>query len=196
MRTAVPYLAALLALASVESRAQSDTEEHRPWAVSLYGAVGTDGGIEQFPGLESDFTDSYLGVVALSRELTRWRDLVGFEVEGQVGQHFGKQDHTEFNALLVGRWHAFPWNDSVRTSIAVGEGVSYATEIPEIERERSPDKTSHLLNYLMIEVELAPPEEERWSAFARIHHRSGVFGLYNDVSKGSNFVGAGVRFRF
>ncbi|MCD6073356.1 MAG: hypothetical protein K0Q70_239, partial [Rhodospirillales bacterium] len=28
------------------------------------------------------------------------------------------------------------------------------------------------------------------------HHRSGVFGLYDGVSKGSNLVTAGIRYRF
>ena len=97
---------------------------------------------------------------------------------------------------MVGRWLKFPWNDTVRTSIAAGEGISYASSIPKIEQERSPDKTAHLLNYLMLELELAPPDDPRWSVFTRIHHRSGVFGLYDGVSKGSNILAAGVRVRF
>jgi len=166
------------------------------FAVSVYGAIGTDGGIEDVPGLDADFNSAYMVAVAPSLEFARWRDLAAFEVEGQVAQHFNKQDHTEFNALVVGRWLKFPWNETVRTSFAIGEGVSYATEIPEIERERSPNETDHILNYLMLELELAPPDEERWSFIARIHHRSGVFGLFDGVSRGSNFLGAGVKVRF
>lgn len=193
-RPVVSATAAVFALMPLA--AQAENAVRLPWAVSLFGGVGTDGGIEDFPGLDADFNDAYLAGVGVSREVARWRDRAALEVEGQAVQHFRKQDHAEFNLLLVGRWHAFPWNDVLRTSVAVGEGISYASEIPEIEQERSPGETSHLLNYLMIELEAAPPDEERWSAFARIHHRSGVFGLYNGVSKGSNFVTAGVRFRF
>lgn len=166
------------------------------WALTVYGGVGTDGGIEDFPGLDADFNDAYMGAAALSRELARWRDSAALEVEGQVAQHFRKQDHAEGNLLLVARWLDFPWNGSVRTSVAIGEGVSYATSVPEIERERSPDKTSRLLNYMLLELELAPPDEERWSFVTRIHHRSGVFGLYDGVSKGSNILGAGLKYRF
>lgn len=197
MRTvAVAVLAALLAAKPVAAGAQSDAAPAHPWALSVYGGIGTDGGIEDFPGLDADFNDAYLGAIAVSRELARWRGAAVLEVEAQAVQHFVMQDHAELNLLLVGRWHAFPWNDVVRTSVAIGEGVSYATEIPEIERQRSPGKTAHVLNYLMLELEAAPPDEERWSVFTRIHHRSGVFGVYDGVSRGSNFLGAGVRVRF
>lgn len=164
--------------------------------MSLYGGVGTDGGIEDIPGLEADFNNAYMATLAVSREIARWKDLAAVEIEGQIARHFVKQRHWETNLLLVARWHAFPWNRFVRTSIAVGEGVSYASSIPVIEQERSPGKNSRLLNYLMFELELAPPDKPNWSVFARIHHRSGVFGLYDDVSLGSNIVAAGIRFRF
>lgn len=166
------------------------------WALTLYGAIGTDGGIEDFPGFQADFNDAYMAAAALSRELYQWRNLAALEVEGQVAQHFGMQGHAEANFLLVGRWQAFPWNSVARTSVAVGEGISYASSVPQIERERSPNKTSRLLNYLMIELEVAPPDEEHWSFVTRIHHRSGVFGLYDGVSRGSNLLGAGLKYRF
>lgn len=195
----VVVVAALVGFAWGTGPASADTENPRfagKWAVTAYAGIGTDGGIEDAPGIEADFNDAYMVTLAPSRELWRWRDLAALEVEGQVAQHFVKQDHTEFNALLVARWLAFPWNDTVRTSIAAGEGVSYATTIPEIESERSPGKTSRLLNYLMFELELAPPQQENWSVVARLHHRSGVYGLYNGVSKGSNILAAGVKYRF
>ncbi|MCD6073710.1 MAG: hypothetical protein K0Q70_593 [Rhodospirillales bacterium] len=166
------------------------------WAVTGYAGIGTDGGIEDFPGLEADFNDAYLLGIGVSREIWRWRDNAAFEIEAQLNQHFEKQDHSEGNLLIVARWLDFPWNETVRTSFAAGEGLSYASSIPEIERERSPGNNSRLLNYLMIEAELAPPDEEQWSFVARIHHRSGVFGLYDGVSKGSNLVTAGIRYRF
>jgi hypothetical protein len=173
-----------------------ETSEPRKWSVGVYGAIGTDGGIEDFPGLEADFNDAYMLGLAVGREFWRWSDKIALGVEGQFAQHFVKQDHTEVNLLLTARWLDFPWNNIVNTSIAVGEGVSFASTIPDIERQRSPDKTSKLLNYLMFELELAPPGEDAWSVFTRIHHRSGVQGLYNGVSKGSNLLGVGVRYRF
>jgi len=166
------------------------------WAVTGYLGIGTDGGIEDFPGFQADFNDAYMVGIGVSREFARWRDLAAFEVEGQINQHFRKQDHTEGNFLLVGRWLKFPWNETVRTSVAAGEGISYTSSIPVIEQERSPGNNSHLLNYIMLELELAPPDQDEWSFVTRIHHRSGVFGLYDGVSRGSNLVTAGVRYRF
>jgi hypothetical protein len=166
------------------------------WAVMVYGGIGTNGGIEDIPGLRPDFNDAYMLTAACSRELALWHDLLALEVEGQVAQHFKKQDHCEVNMLLAVRWMAFPWNDYIRTRFAVGEGVSYASSVPVIEREKSPDKTSKLLNYLMIELELAPPQQSRWSIFTRIHHRSNAYGLYGGATTGSNILGVGVKYRF
>jgi hypothetical protein len=98
---------------------------------------------------------------------------------------------------VVARWTRFPWDDVLDTSVAFGQGVSFASKVPEVEPRADRDEESRrLLNYLMVEVALAPPGDSRWSAVTRIHHRSGVFGLYGGVNGGSNFVGLGVRYRF
>jgi len=179
--------------------AQTESEAAAPrgkWALTAYGGIGTDGGIEDIPGAQAAFNDAYMLTVACSREVAWWGDWMAFEVEGQLAQHFAKQDHWEANLLLIARWIKFPWNDFVRTSVAVGDGISYVSSIPEIEEERSPGETSKLLNYMLIELELAPPKQKHWSFVARIHHRSGVYGLFNGVSTGSNIVGFGVKYRF
>lgn len=182
------------------ARVGAETErpllQFNKWALTVYGGIGTNGGIEDIPGLQADFNDAYMLGVAGSRELSRWQELLALEVEGQVVMQFKKQDHGEGNLLLAARWLEFPWNDSVRTSIAVGEGISYASSVPTIETERSPGRTSKLLNYLLLELELAPQQQSRWSFVTRIHHRSGVFGLYNGVSLGSNLLGIGMKYRF
>ncbi len=182
--------------ASAEEPATEPLAPSRLWALSVYGGIGTNGGIEEFPGLEADFNDAYMVSMGLSRELWRWRDWVALETEANIAQHFNMQDHTEGNLLVVARWLKFPWNHRVRTSIAVGEGVSYASAVPEIERERSPSNNSRLLNYLMMEAELGRPGDSRWSFVVRIHHRSGVFGLFDGVNGGSNIVAAGIRYGF
>lgn len=204
MRQALVAAGLWLAIATWPCSASAiDTETETPvampiskWALTVYGGIGTDGGIENLPALQAHFNDAYMLAGACSREVARWRDLVALELEGQVAQHFKKQDHREVNGLLTVRWMKFPWNDYIRTSVGVGDGVSYASSVPAIESERSPDKTSKLLNYLMFELELAPQQERRWSIVTRIHHRSGVYGLYNGVSKGSNIFGAGMKYRF
>ena len=166
------------------------------WALTVYGGIGSDSGIDRVFTFQAHLEDAYMLDVGCSREVARWGDQVALEVEGQVAQHFKKQDHCEGNLLLSVRWMEFPWNDCVRTGVAVGEGISYASSVPTIERERSPGKTSRLLNYMMSELELAPPKQSRWSIVMRIHHRSGVGGLFNGVTMGSNILGVGMKYRF
>ncbi len=101
----------------------------------------------------------------------------------------------EVNPYLAFRWANFPWNKYLLTSFAVGEGLSYDSKVPEIEipSEGTPQR---VLNYLMLELTLALPQHPQWEFVARIHHRSGVFGLYDSANSGSTAVGLGLRYRF
>ena len=72
------------------------------------------------------------------------------------------------------------------------EGLSYASEIPEIERKN--DRQNQVLNYLAVEAEISPVE--KFALVARLHHRSGVRGLYNGAKGGSNAYLFGLRFKF
>jgi hypothetical protein len=61
-----------------------------------------------------------------------------------------------------------------------------------------PQSSRQFLNYMMFEAEYRIQNDE-WSpgVFLRIHHRSGVFGLYcpPDPACGSNYVTYGVKWR-
>lgn len=125
--------------------------------------------------------------------------------EGQSyekSQKIGTQRHYEFNLVLVLRWLKFPWNHYLKTELAIGEGISYATKIPPIEQSQHAinhgltHNTSQWLNYLMFELNFALPAYPNTGVFYRIHHRSGDYGLINGVSDGSNFVGLGLRHEF
>jgi hypothetical protein len=144
---------------------------------------------------DREYVDSYMAALAVGRGLTGYKHYLRLEGEGQIAKHWGKQDHFEFNALLVLRWLPFPWDRYLDTSFAVGEGLSYATDDPEIEVEKH-DRTARLLNYLMIELAVNLPQHPQWTLFGRVHHRSGVFGLFDGVTGGSNVVGAGLRYTF
>lgn len=120
-----------------------------------------------------------------------------WEVEWQMVKHAGIQTQWEFNAVLIHRWKRFPWNRQVRTSIAIGDGLSYATTVPQLELESPTNEgAARLLNYLVLELSLAPPSAERWSIVGRVHHRSGVYGLFGDVDGGSNILSLGVKYRY
>lgn len=143
-----------------------------------------------------EFQSSYLNAATLSRVVASGNHS-RLEFEGQLVRHHGLQDHKEINAVAVARWMSFPWDPWVNSRAAVGSGLSHAMETPNVEPRGEPDEgdSERTLHYLMVEKSAVIPGTERWSLFSRIHHRSGVFGLFG-VEGGSNFVAGGVRYRF
>ncbi|MHB1221151.1 MAG: hypothetical protein ACYC0J_04075 [Gammaproteobacteria bacterium] len=101
----------------------------------------------------------------------------------------------EFDPYISWRWANLPWNQYVNTSFAIGEGISYVSSVPAIERIGN-NNMRHLLNYLMFEATFAPPSYPRLQFVARIHHRSGAFGLYQADNSGSNDIGFGIKYLF
>jgi hypothetical protein len=101
----------------------------------------------------------------------------------------------EVNPYLAFRWNQFPWNRIIKTSFALGEGVSYVSKVPYAEQFNS-DKPRRLLNFLLFEATVALPNHPEWELVGRIHHRSGVFGFYHANNSGSTAVGLGIRYRF
>jgi hypothetical protein len=182
----------LLALA-MQASAEPDLR-----AVTVYGArVSSEGGWEDilFNPLGTKFVDAYLVAGAVSREYARFRpgDLV-LEAEGQVVYNFGDQDHWEFNLVpVIVRWQRFPWDRRVATSAAFGLGLSYATEVPEVEVELE-GESQQLLIYWVAEL-TAGPVNAPWAVSLRLHHRSVAWGLMGDEG-GINAVGLGLRHRF
>lgn len=169
------------------------------YAVTAYGGQYVDSALaeEILVSQPLDWQDGYLAAVAVSHAFHRPDDTHQWEVEGQLGKYWGGQENWELNALVALRWLKFPWNQTVRTTMALGEGLSWATEIPELEEELGQDEhTSQLLNYLLLELTWAAPSWKHWSFVTRLHHRSGVFGLFDDVVGGSNVLTVGVRYDF
>lgn len=165
------------------------------WYVTGYYARLTDADLADCLGGNFSWEDAHLVAFGLGRRLiTVWNHL-NFELEGQVGKYFGDQDHLEFNLLLIARWLTFPWNDYLKTTLAVGNGVSYATDIPEIEAENHA-KTARLLDYLMFELTFGLPQYPQWDLITRVHHRSGAYGLFDGVHGASNALALGLRYHF
>lgn len=120
-----------------------------------------------------------------------------------LGQRTSESDPTpvgEGDLYMVLRWQAFPWNNYVKTSFAVGEGVSYVSHVPigEIEDpELKPgDVTRKLLNYLMLELTVSIPKHPDVQLVYRLHHRCTAYGMYGNEKQGSTNVGLGLRFLF
>ncbi len=166
------------------------------WFLTIYaGRYAHETLLGDMLRLRSSFREenSQVVVVAVARELWRYKDLFALEAEGQVGRHFADMDHWEFNGLAAFRWHAFPWDRYLDTSFAIGNGLSFPTDLPRVERKYDEDAV-RVLNYLLVELTFALPEKPRWSFSLRIHHRSDVFGLFG--GGGSNFLCSGIKYRF
>lgn len=176
-----------------------------PWAAMYYyGITGHDalGSI-----LIGDFHrwPEHIQSIELSHTLSEQNflrrlvsPLVGVvQVVGNITMRNGSNQNTiyEFDPYIAFRWANLPWNNYVNTSFAIGEGISYASSVPAIEKNYS-DNTKRLLNYLMLEATVAHPAYPRLQAVVRLHHRSGAYGLYHASNSGSNDIGLGIRYLF
>lgn len=185
-----------LLLLSLPLTAQAG-EASRDRHVTLFGAVMTDGALPETAFLSASFEQDFkFGAVTAAQKIGNLFDKIDFELEGQVVKHVEGQHHWEFNALVVARWLWFPWNHLLKTSFAVGEGLSLATETPAFEEKYHGEKTNKFLNYLMFEFDFALPGTPQWSLVTRLHHRSGIYGLFRGVHGASNALGLGIRYHF
>lgn len=143
------------------------------------------------------YEDSWLKTIALGKIIYNDSYLYRLELESQLSNHVGEQSHYEFNFLITFRLSYDTAHHSFPLSFAFGNGISYATRVPKIEESsRTNTNASKLLNYLLLEVAADIPRVSDWKIVGRIHHRSGVFGLFNNVRGGSNVMAAGIRHYF
>jgi phytoene dehydrogenase-like protein len=188
---------AFLSLALVTSIAAAGAPDSA-WAATGYVARISSEDTWQdvfFNPLFASYVDDYILVGALSKRYARLRDgALQLEAEGQIAYVFSDQHYWQLNAVpLMARWQQFPWNDKVATSVAFGLGLSYATELPELEVELEGD-SSQLLVYWVAELTAGPPEAS-WAVSLRLHHRSVAYGLFGEEG-GMNAVGLGLRYTF
>ena len=176
-----------------DSKTTEDSNNHQ-WFVTVYGGAHWQDRLRDIFLFRATFPDDmHIAAIALGKELWKYEDWIGLEAEGQVAKHFGDMDHWEFNALLILRWHPFPWDKYIDTSFAVGDGISYATETPVIEKNPEAGRT---MNYLMYELTFGLPELPEWAFVIRVHHRSSIFGLIDRDYGASNFLCAGIKYYF
>ncbi|MBB3973405.1 hypothetical protein GGR24_002075 [Hansschlegelia beijingensis] len=138
--------------------------------------------------------DSTLVSGSFSREVLTYRDLWAFETEIGVGKRFGALEAAEAWGALYWRWKAFPWNDYVRTTVAVSTGLNWASKIDGIERDKA-SHTSHVLHYLSPEITFGLPDNPNWDLVFRFHHRSGgKLAVFNHNSGGAQYQTVGLRY--
>lgn len=177
------------------SKEGENTAPDHQWALSLYGGIHASDTLHDIISFDADYSnDNNILVAGVAREVYRYRQELSFEIEGQIGRHFGDDvSHWEFVALGLGRWHAFPWDDLLNTSIAIGVGVSAYTEISNVERYRN-EEAQRWLGYLAFELTFGLPQLPRWDLLMRIHHRSGMGGVIGEGS--SEYACIGFKYAF
>jgi len=111
------------------------------------------------------------------------------EFDTSIYKHYLNQLNWEISAAILLRYQIL----KDKLSFAVGEGLSYASDLPRLERIRHTHE-NRLLNLVIIE--LAYDLDPSHAVALRWHHRSGVWGLFNGVSGGSNSVQLGFRLKF
>lgn len=203
-RTGIAFiLSILLVLSSLTSEGRAEESENEiknndyPWTVSLFTGMSAsnDDTLSDIFKLRADYsTDNNLVTLALAREVYRYEHYIGLEFEGQVGRHFGDDDDLwEFVGLGMARWHPFPWDKYVDTSLGIGAGFSYFSEVSNLEDERD-DDAQRFMGYLAFELTFGLPAYPRWDLAFRIHHRSGLQEIIGDSE--SNFLCVGLKYAF
>ncbi|WCL50243.1 hypothetical protein [Leptospira sp. GIMC2001] len=153
--------------------------------------------------LDFKYKQSNLWALGVNRELDWKYSIFKFELEGLVGIHSGAMSHSEVVGVAIAR---VPDIFGLPVSIALGEGQSIASKTPRLEELRyGIDKgkfnlddleTKPWLNYLMFEVDYRLPKYfDNSKLFVRIHHRSGIYGVYCPPTPpcGSNFLVYGLK---
>jgi len=173
------------------------SEEARKHHITVFDAVMTDGALTETAVFTASLDRHFkFAAAAAGKKIGNILDKIDFELEGQIVKQTAGQHHWKFNALMIARWPRFPWNDFIKTSFAVGEGLSLAAETPVFEEKYHGEKSNTFLNDLMFEFDFAIPRNPRWSLVSRLHHRSGAFGLFNGFHGASNALGLGIRYHF
>lgn len=190
------YLTALIApllLLPVSASAQE-----KDWSVGAYAGKYYDTEPAGFVQGRAGFSEQYL--LALNVSKTVWRSAslpLSLEIDGMVGVQNGITSLSEIALAPALRWHGFPWNDTVHTSISAAPlGISYTSSVSPLERGPT-GQGSQVLNWLFLEVALSKPADKSNEFFVRLHHRCAVYDLLNNYgANGEDFFTIGFRRRF
>jgi len=188
----------ILGLLSASSARADESWWETGWALTGFGGVLTTNKSSDI-WLHGDFglDDDTLFGLAVSKVLYTPNENLDFEFEQGVVKHFGGQSNWEFDSVLLVRWNTFPWDSFIDTSLAVGDGVSFATDTPDLEVARyGLNKANPILNFVLAEFTFALPDHPNPELVMRMQHRSGIFGLYDNTWDASTAFTWGLKVRF
>lgn len=122
-----------------------------------------------------------------------------FELEGTAGLHHGLQSHPEVTLGMMVRTKNKNFGSFGHVNFGWANGLSYTLEAPRYEYGRDlvrGQDTIRFQYYMGMEAEYGHLSWNRTSIFARLHHRSGIYGLISPSKTGSNVIGVGHSDRF
>ena len=200
----------MLSLAASQPDADPQAFRTRRWHVSGYTLVVTEARLPTVPfeivTARLPFRPSYAASVAASKVVVPRFAIAlpgltlrgnSLEIEGQLLQHFGREDSTEVAAAAVLRSGQIGLAGPVSANLAWGNGLSYALTQPRYEIGRGGVRgvdTVQLQYHMSFETEITSARNPRVHYVARLHHRSGIYGVISPSRTGSNYIGVGLRF--
>ncbi|NOU07464.1 MAG: hypothetical protein HOO99_14915 [Hyphomicrobiaceae bacterium] len=179
--------------------ASQGVNDDRKWAVTLfYGFASVDSDMYMAPKAwwDTKFREEAFAGGAVSYNVIRFLRDFTLEAEIGAGRRFGIGASEGWAAAYI-RYDNFPWKHILRTTFAASVGVDYITKLPLSEDNADPTRArSKFLHYFSPEVTFALPDSPQHEMVFRLHHRSGVFGLFNGVRGGADAFTVGYRYRF
>lgn len=185
MRRCFASLIALIFFLTPWDARSEDGKWFTTFYYGLYSSVPFDKTFE-FKGKIN--SNQYAGL-GLGRELIKWK-YASLEMEGMFAEHFGSIGNYQEYIVAVGlRYHYFPWDEYVKTTLAVFDGPSYTTK-------QIAGENRYLTNFVRFELTLAYPKFDRLSFVAGVHHRSGAKSTLHIAEGDTNFYIFGLRYKF
>jgi hypothetical protein len=202
----------LLGLKTFDVGADTVAEDRMFDTVSVYAAQGANHNLREIPGRilggNPEWERSYFNALGLNKIRSTlgddWHVLKGTPFasinrgyELVLVKHHGMQDNAE-----VGAAYTLKTGDLELGALGVnfgsGVGLSYALGTPSYEdgSKDDPARRYRLQLLLLFELEWRMRGLEDISLVTRVHHRSGAYGLIAPSHVGSNFLAAGIRYRF
>lgn len=126
-------------------------------------------------------------------------DGFSLELEGGLFKHAGLQHHGEGTIALVLRSGQIPLFAGLSFNLAMGNGFSLAFSDPAYEYGPGGVRgvgSRRLQYHMSFEAAFSHESLPRLDVFARLHHRSGMYGVISPQRTGSNFIGGGLRYWF
>lgn len=167
-------------------------------SLGLFFGHFVDTNLVKIPGQmlvnEVPFRPSYYQALNVTQALGQTGP-VTWAFDSSFLRHTGKQQNYELTAGISPqyRWRIPPVGSSL--DLAFVEGISYAFGDPVVEKGVNGQKDDYvyLQNHLAFEIGLHFDAVKNLSFPIRLHHRSGVYGVFGPRGIGSNFLSLGVR---